>query len=370
MDTDKPSIEPAFSVNAPSSQYSVYADNGLLNELGSVLKTQGIDGTVYIISDSKVWSSHGEQVVTSLNRNELESRVFTVEAGEATKNLSTTNQLYEWLASERCERKSTLLALGGGMIGDLTGFVAATFLRGIPFIQIPTSLSAMVDASIGGKTAVNLSSGKNLVGAFYQPKLVLADLNTLKTLPARELASGWAEAIKHGLILDSNLFYMFEKNNNELINLEPDLTRSVVQRSMEIKGKIVEQDEKETTGLRMLLNYGHTIGHALESVTNYSSFLHGEAVSVGMVAAGKISVSMGLLSNKDLDRYTNVLTNYGLPTSCPGIDPDSVLDAIQMDKKVKDKKINWILLTEIGNSFVSSTVDDRVVQDTIKDICI
>ena len=369
MDSKEPSMKPAFSVDAPSSQYLVYAENGLLDELGSILKTQGIDGTVYIISDANVWSSHGEQVVTSLNRNKLESRVFTVEAGEATKNLSTANQLYEWLASERCERKNTLLALGGGMIGDLTGFVAASFLRGIPFIQIPTSLSAMVDASIGGKTAVNLSSGKNLVGAFYQPKLVLADLNTLKTLPARELASGWAEAIKHGLILDSSLFYMFEENHNRLINLEPDLTRSVVQRSMEIKGKIVEQDEKETTGLRMLLNYGHTIGHALESVTNYSSFLHGEAVSVGMVAAGKISVSMGILSNKDLDRYTTVLTNYGLPTACPGIDPDSVLDAIRMDKKVKDKKINWILLTEIGQSFVSSTVDDRVVQDTIKDLC-
>jgi 3-dehydroquinate synthase len=369
MDKHASKMKPAFSVKTPASQYSIYAENGLIDELGDILKAEGVDSTVYIISDSNVWSIHGDQLINSLNRNKLETKVFTVEAGEATKSLSTANRLYEWLANERCERKSTLLALGGGMIGDLTGFVAATFLRGVPFIQVPTSLSAMVDAAIGGKTAVNLPYGKNLVGAFYQPKLVVADLNTLRTLHPRELASGWAEAIKHGLILDASLFNTFEQKYKELNTLDPTLTRSVVQRSMEIKCKVVEQDEKETAGLRMLLNYGHTIGHALESVTEYSSFLHGEAVSVGMVAAGKISNAMGILSHQDLDRYTSVLTNYGLPISSPGIDPDAVINAIQMDKKVNNKQINWVLLTSIGKSFTSPKVDLQIVQDTIRELC-
>ena len=199
-------------------------------------------------------------------------------AGEASKSITTAEAVYSWLADHRCERRNLLVALGGGMVGDLTGFVAATFLRGVPFIQAPTSLAAMVDASIGGKTAVNLSVGKNLVGAFYQPRAVMADLETLTTLSYREMASGWAEAIKHGLILDASLFQLFEERVEELMELQPEVSAQVIRRSMEIKARVVEEDEKETLGIRTLLNYGHTTGHALEAVTSYTELLHGEAV--------------------------------------------------------------------------------------------
>ena len=190
------------------------------------------------------------------------------------------------------------------MVGDLAGFVAATFLRGVAVVQAPTSLAAMVDASIGGKTAVNLPAGKNLVGAFYQPRMVAADLTTLRSQSSRELGSGWAEAIKHGLILDPSLYRLFEERVEDLLDLEPEITEEVVRRSMAIKGRIVEEDERETLGRRVLLNYGHTIGHGLEAATEYGSLLHGEAVSVGMAAVGEIRHTMGLISQEEVERYT------------------------------------------------------------------
>lgn len=360
---------PAFSVNTPSSNYPVYVDYDVLGHAGEILVEQNIKGPVYVISDQSVWSLHGEKLVTSLNNSSIQSLAFTFLPGEESKTLATANDIYNWLADNHCERGNTLLALGGGVVGDITGFVASTFLRGIPFIQLPTSLSAMVDASIGGKTGVNLSNGKNLVGAFYQPALVAADLNTLKTLNRRELSSGWAEAIKHGLILDVELFNTFENRSTDLLNLEPSITREVVGKSMAIKGTIVGEDEKETTGLRTLLNYGHTIGHGLEMATGYSSFLHGEAVSIGMIAAGLIGKEMGFIDQQDLDRYTKVLTSYGLPISSPGVDSEIVLNAMKVDKKVKDKKINWVLLEYIGKATTRSNVDEELVRKIVNRLC-
>ena len=369
MERSENQVNQTFSVNTPSSNYPVFVDHNILGQAGKILVQQNIKGPVYVISDQKVWSLHGEELVTSLNNSNIQSHVFTFLPGEESKNLSTTNDIYNWLATNHCERGNTLLGLGGGVVGDITGFVASPFLRGIPFIQLPTSLSAMVDASIGGKTGVNLSAGKNLVGAFYQPALVAADLNTLKTLSRRELASGWAEAIRHGLILDVELFNTFEHRSKDLLSLEPDIIREVVAKSMAIKGAIVGEDEKETVGKRTLLNYGHTIGHGLEMATGYSSFLHGEAVSIGMIAAGLIGKEMGLIDQQDLDRYTKVLTSYGLPISSPGVDSEIVLNAMKMDKKVTDKKINWVLLESIGKAITCSNVDEELVRKIVNRLC-
>ena len=360
---------PAFVIEAPSATYPVFVDWGLLDDLGKYLLGAGIRGPVYVITDSKVSELHGRQVEEALKSSGIEVHSYTLPAGEASKTMATAGDIYTWLAERRCERGHAIIAVGGGMVGDLAGFVAATFLRGVSMIQVPTSLAAMVDASIGGKTAVNLPAGKNLVGAFYQPKMVLADLNALKTLPQRELASGWAEAIKHGLILDASLFRLFEERVESLLNLEPEVTAEVVRRSMAIKGKVVEEDERETTGSRIILNYGHTIGHGLEAATGYTALLHGEAVSAGMVAAGEIGQKMGLIPRKTVERYTAVLKGFGLPTSCPGVNPDSVLKAMEMDKKATSRRISWVLLEDIGRATVSSDVPDELVQQAVRAIC-
>lgn len=360
---------PAFVVRAPSATYPVFVSWGVLDDIGRCLLDAGIGGPVYVVADSNVSRLYGQQVQTALEGAGIEAHSFTVPAGEASKSLATAGDIYAWLAERHCERGHAIIALGGGMVGDLAGFVAATFLRGVSVVQVPTSLVAMVDASIGGKTAVNLTAGKNLVGAFYQPRMVLADLNALRSLPPRELASGWAEAIKHGLILDASLFRLFEEEAGSLVKLEPEITAEVVRRSMAIKARVVEEDERETLGRRILLNYGHTIGHGLEAATEYTALLHGEAVSVGMVGAGRIGQQMGLLSRETVERYTEVLRRFGLPISCHGVDPDKVLRAMEMDKKVASRVIKWVMLEGIGRAAVHSDVDEELVRRTVGDLC-
>ena len=242
------------------------------------------------------------------------------------------------------------------MVGDLAGFVAATFLRGIPYAQVPTTLLAMMDASIGGKTAVDLPQGKNLVGAFYQPKFVLADVSALRTLPERELNSGWAEALKHGLIMDESLLSTFESQRESIRSLEPEIATDVIRRSMAIKAAVVSKDEKETLGIRVLLNYGHTIGHGLEAATGYSQYLHGEAVSVGMMGAASIGCDVGLMPVTDVERQRSVLADYGLPLHARGVDPDRVLDAMRSDKKTAAGAIRWVLLDGIGSATTRNDV--------------
>ena len=357
-----------FLVRTQAGTYPVYVDWGLLDHMGAHLHNLGINGPVYLITDQDVINPHGQRVQRALQDAGIETKCYVVPSGETSKSLETAEAVYSWLAEQRCERGHTIIALGGGVVGDLAGFVAATFLRGISLIQLPTSLAAMVDASIGGKTAVNLPAGKNLVGAFHQPRMVLADLDTLKTLPTRELTSGWAEAIKHGLILDESLFTLFGEKAQELLNLEPGITADVVRRSMAIKARVVEEDEKETKGIRTLLNYGHTIGHGLEAATGYRRLLHGEAVSIGMVAAAEISHGMGLLSEEAVERQAQVLKLFGLPTSCPGVEPKDVLEAMELDKKAASKVINWVLLEGIGQATVRSDVPQELVQQALHHI--
>ena len=251
------------------------------------------------------------------------------------------------------------------MIGDLAGFVAATFLRGLPLVQASTSLVGMVDAAIGGKTAVNHPQAKNIIGAFYQPRLVIADVETLTTLPQRELVSGWAEVTKHGLILDSEFFGFLENNADRLKSLEPEVTTETIKRGAAIKALVVSEDEKER-GRRTLLNYGHTIAHGLEAATNYEQFLHGEAVAIGMMGAAMLSHKLGLLSWEAVEQQRNLLERFDLPTHCSGVGLEEVLRAMEMDKKVKGKAVRWVLLTGIGQSVIRDDVPPADVIEVLR----
>jgi len=276
--------------------------------------------------------------------------------------------MYGWLAELHAQRGHTMVALGGGVVGDLTGFVAATYNRGMGFVQVPTSIMAMVDASIGGKTAVNLPQAKNLVGAFYQPRLVVADVAALRTLAPRETTEGWAEAIKHGLVLDAGLFATFEEQGDHLLALEPELTTDVVRRSMAIKARVVSEDERETTGYRMLLNYGHTIGHGLEAATQYGYFLHGEAISVGMVGAARIGQRLGITSQEVVERQEAALRRFNLPVGAPGVDLERVQAAMALDKKAEGTSIRWVLLEEMGRAVVHRDVPQAAVREVCMEL--
>jgi len=253
------------------------------------------------------------------------------------------------------------------MVGDLAGFVSATFLRGMPWIQVPTSLVAMVDASIGGKVAVNHPRGKNLIGAFYQPRLVLIDVQTLTTLSQRELTSGWAEVIKYGLILDTKLFSFLEANVHKLVKLVPDVVSKAIACSASIKARLVSEDEKER-GRRIILNYGHTIAHGLESATRYERFLHGEAVAIGMTGAARLSQRLELLPAEAARRQQELICQFGLPVSCPGVDVTAVLRAMELDKKVEGREIRWVLLDDIGKVTVKKDVPREVVSTVIESL--
>ena len=344
------------------SGWDIYAD------IPKIFSQLDIQGNLFLISDRNVYSLYGEEVEKFIASTGKKVFSYELEPGEQNKTFDSISNVYSWLAESKAQRRDTIVALGGGVVGDMAGFVAATYNRGLGFIQIPTSLAAMVDASVGGKTAVDLPEGKNLVGAFYQPKVVIADVSTLKSLPHRETMEGWAEAIKHGLILDKQLFEVFENRYEELLNLEPNLTTDVVKRSIQIKAEVVSQDEKETRGIRTLLNYGHTIGHGLESATGYHQLLHGEAVSIGMMGAAMIGNRMGITNSSILERQLSILKKFDLPISFNNINIESIKSAMSLDKKAVGSSINWVLLSEIGHAEVNSNVDNSVVDNVLEEL--
>jgi len=357
----------ACEVVTATEHYPVFVGWGLLYNLGKKFNQAGLSGTVYLISDETVFFIYGTRVMKSLQSVGFSVNHFVVPSGEITKTLDTAIKIYDWLVEQRAERDDIIIALGGGMIGDLAGFVAATFLRGLPLVQVPTSLVAMVDAAIGGKTAVNHPKAKNLIGAFYQPRLVIADVQALTTLPRRELISGWSEVIKHGLILDAEFFEFLEGNASELSRLEPDTAIKAIRGSAAIKARVVSEDEKER-GKRTLLNYGHTIAHGLEAATNYERFLHGEAVAIGMIGAAMLSHNLGLLPREVVERQRALLERFGLPTSCPEVDLTSVLKAMELDKKVRGKAVRWVLLAGIGQPVIRDDVPRGQVVKVLQEL--
>ena len=354
----------AAEVRTSAGDYPLWVGWQLIDEVGERIRRIMDPGVAYIITDEGVYRQ-ARRAQNSLEMSGIAAHLFVMPSGEQSKTLATAQHIYTWLAGLKAERGHLVLAVGGGVVGDLAGFVAATYLRGLPFAQVPTSLLAMMDAAIGGKTAVDLPQGKNLVGAFYQPKFVLADVSVLQTLPERELRSGWAEAIKHGLIMDDDLLSTFESQTDEIQALEPEIATDVIRRSMAIKANVVSQDERETLGIRVLLNYGHTIGHGIETATGYGQYLHGEAVSIGMMGAANIGRGMGLMSDADVERQRSVLEAYGLPLSAPSVDPGSVLEAMRSDKKIAGGTIRWVLLDGIGNAITRNDVPTEMVDDVL-----
>jgi len=364
----------ACLVETATQSYPVFVGYGLLDKLGEKMKKAALSGTATVISDENVFSLYGSKVEGFLKDADFVVNSFVVPPGEETKNMDYAIKIYDFLVEHRAERDDIIIALGGGMIGDLAGFVAATFLRGMPWVQMPTSLVAMVDASIGGKVGVNHPEGKNLIGAFYQPTLVLADPQALTTLPQRELVSGWAEVSKHGIILDKEFFEFLETNVNRLTKLEPEALTRAVARSAAIKAQVVNQDEKEREGKRTMLNYGHTIAHGLEAATQYKCFLHGEAVAIGMMGAAKLSQRLGLLPSVIVERQRALLQKFGLPTSLPAMRSNlklslaGVTRAMELDKKMKGKAIRWVLLQDIGRTVIRSDVPQKEVLAVLQEL--
>ncbi len=359
-------MQSIISVDLPQNPYEIAIAPGSLNQLGSRLKELNLGKKVLLVSNPVIFRHYKEQALDSLKSAGFEVSTHTIPAGERYKTLNSIQKLYDTALENHLERSSTLVALGGGVIGDMTGFAAATWLRGINFVQVPTSLLAMVDAAIGGKTGVNHPQGKNLIGAFYQPRLVLIDPQVLKTLPAREFRAGMAEVIKYGVIWDGDLFAQLEqvKRLDSLRYVNEELLQTILTRSCQAKAEVVGKDEKEA-GLRAILNYGHTIGHAVESLTGYRLVNHGEAVAIGMVAAGAIATKLQMWNLDDAQRQNALIKKVGLPTKIPSmLETEAIIEALKTDKKVKAGKVRFVLPTQIG----AVTITDQVSPDLLRQV--
>ncbi len=364
----RPSAVPAAIVDTGTERYPIWVGPGQLQRLPERLRMLGLNGRAFLISDSNVMEAHGEQVAKILDAGGIAGAAYIIPAGEASKSLRVAGEIYRWLAEQRAERRDTILALGGGVVGDLAGYVGATYLRGMPVVQMPTSVLAMNDASIGGKVAVDLPQGKNLVGAFAQPRAVIADTDTLRTLPRRALAEGYGEVIKHALILDPALFHELERHAGSLStgNADPELVASVFARSARLKALIVSTDPREQ-GIRAILNYGHTIGHGIETATAFNGeYLHGEAVSIGMMGAARIAARMGVHDEELLARQADLLRAYRLPLAAPDVDARAILDAMRLDKKIEGGKMRFILLDAIGSARVHGDVPEALVAEVVR----
>ena len=339
-----------LTVDIKDQPYPIHIGAGLLDR-ADLITPHLPQKRVAVVTNTTVGPLYSARLRAALAASGVESFEIVLPDGEIHKNWQTLNQIFDQLIAQRCERKTTLIALGGGVVGDMTGFAAATYQRGVPYIQIPTTLLAQVDSAVGGKTAINHPQGKNMIGAFYQPKLVLADTETLKTLPKREFSAGMAEVIKYGLIRDLTFFEWLEGNIPIVMAGDQAALIHTLYESCRNKAEVVAEDEKET-GIRAILNLGHTFGHAIETATNYNTWLHGEAVSMGTVLAARLSRLLGNLEQHDVERITNLLSNTGLPTVAPELGLDTYLRLMAFDKKVTNSKIHLVLLSGIGAGYL------------------
>jgi 3-dehydroquinate synthase len=358
-------------VNVPlgARSYRIEVGRDLLKKLGTACRELQLGQRCAIITDSNAGPIYAPRAIESLHSAGFDPLLITVPAGEKSKNLKQVATCYDQLASHRLERKSVVLALGGGVVGDLAGFVAASYLRGVPFVQIPTTLLSQVDSSVGGKVGVNLKAGKNLVGAFYQPLLVLCDLTTLDTLPLRELRAGMAEVIKYGIIYDPVLFARIERHLPALLKRDAKELAEVVARCCEIKAEVVGQDERES-GLRAILNFGHTIGHGLEAISSYGKYLHGEAISIGQVAAARISQMQSGLSEDEVRRIRDLFRQTGLPVSVKltASSRQKLFEAMLLDKKVAQGEVKFVLAKQIGKVEYGQKVSREVINHVLDEI--
>jgi 3-dehydroquinate synthase len=356
-----------LTVSLGDRSYPIIIEEGLLARAGTILRERLSCPRVLVVTDENVNRLWGDTLRNSLTQAGITADIFTLPAGEATKSFAQLESLLSHLLEKRPDRRVPLIAFGGGVIGDITGFAASIILRGIPFVQIPTTLLAMVDSSVGGKTGINTAQGKNLVGSFYQPEMVLMDTQTLHTLPPRELTAGYAEVIKYGCIMDAEFFAWLEQHGQDILRLQPDALVHILRTSCHAKATIVAEDERET-GRRALLNFGHSFGHALEAECGYDgTLLHGEAVAIGMNMAAMLSASLGLLPTQAVARLTTLLQQAKLPISPQEIRKDwditALLARMQQDKKVKDGTLQLILLHQIGAAGVSSQTTEHALRD-------
>jgi len=345
-----------LTVGLGERSYPIWIGENILNRLGEALTAVKFPRKLGVVTNPTVFGYYGEQVLTILRDGGYRPTLIQVPDGEQYKTLATLESIYDALIGNSFDRYSGLLALGGGVIGDIVGFAAATYLRGIPFVQVPTTLLAQVDSSVGGKTAVNHPLGKNMIGAFYQPLHVHIDVATLRTLPEREFAAGMAEVVKYGVIRDREFFHWLDAHRKELHNLTPEALIHAVKRSCQTKADIVELDEKESS-LRAILNYGHTFGHAVETLSGYGTYCHGEAVAIGMMVAAELSQQLGYGSKEDVSAIRSLLTSFGLPVVPPEYSLEAYLAAMGRDKKVKEGTLRFVLNHGIGDCAVHDIQD-------------
>jgi len=353
-------------VELDERSYGIFIDSGILGSIGGKFRKYEFSPKVALVSNPTVFALYGEAVAASLGSEGYDVTSILIPDGEEYKDFLWAYHILSRLLKIGLDRRSAILALGGGVIGDITGFVASTYMRGIAYMQLPTTLLAQVDSSVGGKTGVNHYLGKNMIGTFYQPRLVWIDVDTLKSLPKREFLAGLAEVIKYGVIWDGELFDYLRAERERILNLDPECLAHIIGRSCEIKADVVSRDEREE-GLRAILNYGHTIGHAIETVTGYTRYLHGEAVAIGMVCEAQISEALGLLEKGKAAEIKALVEAYGLPSRAEtSLDPSSMLRAMAIDKKAVAGRLRFVLPEEIGRVRIESEVSEDVIRDVVR----
>jgi len=349
-----------LQVGLGERSYPIYIKQGCMESLGSDLNGRKIGNKFAVVSDDRVAELYGSVLINSLEDAGVDAALFTFPAGEQNKTLQTVATLASQLAQAGFDRHDALIAFGGGVTGDIAGFLASAYMRGIPFVQVPTTLLSQVDSSIGGKTGVDIPEGKNLVGAFYQPKAVYIDIGLLKTLPEEELLGGLAEVIKHGIIRDKEFFSFLEKNRQSILDLDREMIEKTIYVCCRIKADVVEEDERED-GIRKILNYGHTIGHAVEGASDYS-LIHGLAVSIGMVAASRLAVANNILSPEESEKIYRILSAYKMPVEVPAhLDRKRIKRYILTDKKAVSGQVFYVLPTEIGKTCVTDEITEGQV---------
>lgn len=349
-----------IQVGLGKRSYPIYIEPGCLDKIGPDLAKRGYGSRYALISDTNVARLYGDKLMTTMRASGLNVRQFPFPAGEQSKNLNTVSALCSRLAQAGFDRHDCIIALGGGVTGDMAGFVASAYMRGIPFVQVPTSLLAQVDSSVGGKTGVDIPEGKNLVGAFYQPQAVYIDTEVLNTLPREELLGGLAEVIKYGVIRDSDFFNFLEEYRRKIVRLDPELIEQTILRCCEIKAEVVGKDEEER-GVRKILNYGHTIGHAVEAASGFE-LIHGLAVAIGMIAAARLSVLRKTMSGVESERIYSLISAYGMPVSIPGhMNRSAIKKYMKSDKKAEGGKVNFVLPETIGSTYLTDDVGEEML---------
>ncbi|MBU0650563.1 3-dehydroquinate synthase, partial [bacterium] len=344
--------------------YDIVIDSGFISDLSEVKSYFDKYDSIMIVSNEKIFGIYGDKIRKSFKHIGKNIHISILPDGEQYKNLEYINKIYTDCIKAELDRKSLIVAFGGGVIGDMAGFAAATFMRGIDYIQIPTTLLAQVDSSVGGKTGVNHPLCKNMIGAFYQPQVVIIDIDVLSTLDRRDYISGLAEVVKYGVILDESFFSFLEENTEKILSLNKNVLEEIIFKSCAFKAKVVQEDEREK-GLRTILNYGHTIGHAIETVTEYKKYLHGEAISMGMIYASKIACNKGLIDKYVISRQQELLSSLGLPTEVEDVDPQQILYLIKTDKKFVSGKPKFILPKKIGQVVIEESVSFKDVEKVL-----